>query len=97
MLTDSIQNRSVNYFYDMLERANKEHAGYGVKGKPSFAVKAIRKAGQAISDANKDIRNITISPTLTPEEKRERIDKRKEFIKMVARNTNTKYGKFFSR
>ena len=95
MLNDNIKNRSVNDFYDMLDTANKQHAGYGVKGKPVTAVKLVRKAGQLISNANKDIRNITTSTALSPDEKRARIDKKKAYIKNVARAANAKFGKYF--
>ena len=94
MLNDNIKNRSVNDFYDMLDAANKQHAGYGVKGKPAAAVQLVRKAGQLISSANKDIRNITTS-TLSPDEKRARIDKKKAYIQNVAKAANTKFGKYF--
>lgn len=94
-LNDNIQNRSVNDFYDMLAAANEQHAGYGVKGKPIAAVKAVRKAGQLISDANKDIRNITTSASLTPDEKRNRIDKKKAYIRNVAKMADAKFSKYF--
>lgn len=95
MLNDNIKNRSVNDFYDMLDTANKQHAGYGVKDKPVTAVKLVRKAGQLISNANKDIRNITTSTALSPDEKRARIDKKKAYIKNVAKAANAKFGKYF--
>lgn len=94
-LNDNIKNRSVNDFYDMLAAANEQHAGYGVKGKPIAAVKAVRKAGQLISDANKDIRNITTSASLTPDEKRNRIDKKKAYIRNVAKMADAKFSKYF--
>lgn len=94
-LNDNLQNRSVNDFYDMLDVANKQHAGYGMKGKPIAAVKAVRKAGQLISDANKDIRNITTSSALSPDEKRVRIDKKKAYIQNVAKMADAKFGKYF--
>lgn len=52
-MNDNIKNRSVNDFYDMLAAANEQHAGYGVKGRPTAVVKNIRKAGELISKANK--------------------------------------------
>lgn len=94
-LNDNIKNRSVNDFYDMLAAANEQHAGYGVKGKPIAAVKAVRKAGQLISDANKDIRNISTSASLTPDEKRNRIDKKKAYIRNVAKMADAKFSKYF--
>lgn len=94
-LNDNIKNRSVNDFYDMLAAANEQHSGYGVKGKPTAVVKNIRKAGELISKANKDIRNITTSTALSPDEKRARIDKRKEYIRNVAKKANQLYGKYY--
>lgn len=93
--TTNIQNRSVDEFYDMLEKANKQHAGYGKKGKPSAAVKGVRAAGKLISDAQKDIRAITTNPRMTPELKRAKIDKKKEYIKKVAQLANKRYKKYF--
>lgn len=94
-LNDNIKNRSVNDFYDMMAEANEQHAGYGVKGRPTAVVKNIRKAGELISKANKDIRNITTSTALSPDEKRARIDKRKEYIRNVAKKANQLYGKYY--
>lgn len=94
-LNDNIKNRSVNDFYDMLAAANEQHSGYGVKGRPTAVVKNIRKAGELISKANKDIRNITTSTALSPDEKRARIDKRKEYIRNVAKKANQLYGKYY--
>lgn len=94
-LNDNIKNRSVNDFYDMLAAANEQHAGYGVKGRPTAVVKNIRKAGELISKANKDIRNITTSTALSPDEKRARIDKRREYIRNIAKRANQLYGKYY--
>ena len=94
-LNDNIKNRSVNDFYDMLAAANEQHAGYGVKGRPTAVVKNIRKAGELISKANKDIRNITTSTAISPDEKRARIDKRKEYIRNVVKRANQLYGKYY--
>lgn len=94
-LNDNIKNRSVNDFYDMLAAANEQHAGYGVKGRPTAVVKNIRKAGELISKANKDIRNITTSTAISQDEKRARIDKRKEYIRNIAKKANQLYGKYY--
>lgn len=93
-VTDSNLNRSVDEFYDMLAAANKQHAGYGVKGKPSKVIKSIRTAGKMISDLNKDIQTITNS-RLSPSVKRARIDKKRAEIKRIANIAVTKYGKYF--
>ncbi|EJW98993.1 hypothetical protein EVA_12902 [gut metagenome] len=78
----------------MLAEANKQHAGYGRKGKPSKVVKSIRKAGKMIADLNKDIQTITNSK-LPPNVKRARIDKKRARIKQIARIAVTRYGKYF--
>lgn len=93
-VTDMNLNRSVDEFYDMLSEANKQHAGYGKKGKPSKIVKSIRTAGKMISDLNKDIQTITNS-RLSPSVKRARIDKKRAEIKRIANIAVTKYRKYF--
>lgn len=93
-INDNLLNRSVNEFYELLENANKQHAGYGVKGKPSRAVQQVRTAAKMISDLNKDIQKITNS-RLSPDEKRERIDKKREQIKRISQIAVTKYSKYF--
>ena len=94
-VNQNIQNRSVNDFYDMLSKANKQHAGYGKKGQPSAAVQGARQAGRLISEAQKDIRALTVNPRLSPEAKRARIDQRKAYIKNVAEKANARYSRFF--
>lgn len=94
-VNQNIQNRSVDDFYKMLRKANEQHAGYGKKGKPTPAVQGVRKAGQLISKAQKDIRELTVNPRLSPEAKRQRIDQRKTFIKNVAQKANMRFGRFF--
>ena len=86
--------RSVDEFYKLAEQADKQHAGYGVKGKPTAVVKGIRQAKQQISNLNKDIRKITDSG-LSPAEKRIRIDKKREVIKRIAQRANDRYAKFY--
>lgn len=93
-VTEMNQNRSVNDFYELLEKANKKHAGYGVKGKPTKAVQSVRTAGKLISDLNKDIQSIT-NGRLSSEEKRTRIDKKRTQIKRIAQLALSKYGKYF--
>ena len=93
-VTEMNQNRSVNDFYELLEKANKKHAGYGVKGKPTKAVQSVRIAGKLISDLNKDIQGIT-NGRLSSEEKRTRIDKKRAQIKRIAQLALSKYGKYF--
>ena len=94
-VNQNVQNRSVDDFYKMLRKANEQHAGYGKKGKPTPAVQGVRKAGQLISKAQKDIRELTVNPRLSPEAKRQRIDQKKTYIKNVANKANNRFGKFF--
>ena len=94
-VNQNIQNRSVDDFYKMLRKANEQHAGYGKKGKPTPAVQGVRKAGELISKAQKDIRTLTVNPRLSPEAKRQRIDQRKAYIKNVAEKANMRFRRFF--
>lgn len=93
-VTDANLSRPMNDFYDILDKANKQHAGYGVKGKPEAAVKGIRSAGSMISKIRKDIDKITHS-NLSPERKRELIDKRKDKMNQIAKKVTERYGKYF--
>ena len=93
-VTDANLSRPMNDFYDILDKANKQHAGYGVKGKPEAAVKGIRNAGSMISKIRKDIDKITHS-NLSPERKRELIDKRKDKMNQIAKKATERYGKYF--
>lgn len=93
-VTDANLSRPMNEFYGILDKANRQHAGYGVKGKPEAAVKGIRSAGSMISKIRKDIDKITHS-NLTPERKRELIDKRKEKMNQIAKQATARYGKYF--
>lgn len=93
-VTDANLSRPMNEFYGILDKANRQHAGYGVKGKPEAAVKGIRSAGSMISKIRKDIDKITHS-NLSPERKRELIDKRKEKMNQIAKQATARYGKYF--
>ena len=93
-VTDANLSRPMNEFYGILDKANRQHAGYRVKGKPEAAVKGIRSAGSMISKIRKDIDKITHS-NLTPERKRELIDKRKEKMNQIAKQATARYGKYF--
>lgn len=93
-VTDANMSRPLNDFYGMLDAANRQHAGYGVKGKPTQAVQAIRKTGTMISNIRKDIDKITKSK-LPAERKRQLIDQRKAKMNQLARQANERYGKYF--
>ncbi len=94
-VTEANRTRFLNDFYELQDKANKQQAGYGVKGKPNGAVKAIRKAGKVINDLNKQIRIIEMSDKYTPERKRELIDKKRERINSTAKFVVKKYGELF--
>lgn len=93
-VTDANLSRPMNEFYGILDKANRQHAGYGVKGKPETAVKGIRSAGSMISKIRKDIDKITHS-NLSPDRKRELIDKRKDKMNQIAKKATERYGKYF--
>ena len=93
-VTDANLSRPMNEFYGILDKANRQHAGYGVKGKPEAAVKGIRSAGSMISKIRKDIDKITHS-NLSPDRKRELIDKRKDKMNQIAKKATERYGKYF--
>lgn len=94
-VTAANRTRYINDFYELQQKANQQQAGYGIKGKPSVAIKAIRRAGKIINDLNKQIRAIEVSEKYSPERKRELIDKKKERINATAKLAVTKYGKDF--
>ena len=88
------KHRSVDEFYDMMNDAEKQHAGYGAKGKPTAYLKGIRATAKKISDLRKDNREITASPRLTPEAKRKLIDRNEKHMKMLAERANKVFYKF---
>jgi len=93
-VNDYNTRRSIDDFYKMAEEANKQHAGYGKKGKPSSVVKGIRAANKKISDLNKDIREIT-NKNIPSDRKRILIDRKRELQQRIAKNAITRYGRFF--
>jgi hypothetical protein len=95
-VTEMNRSKDLNDFYDMLQEANEQHAGYGVKGKPSQVVKDIRKVGQAMSKLNKEILDITVHPKMDSERKRKLIDIRNQKRRELAKRANQKYGKFYN-
>lgn len=66
-------SKSLNDFYDKLEEANKQHAGYGTKGKVPAELQKMRKDAEKISDINKKNRAITVG-NKSADEKRRLID-----------------------
>jgi hypothetical protein len=94
-VTQMNRSKDVNAFYEMLHKANKEHAGYSRGAKPTAPLSAIRKVGSAISKINKEILTITLNENLSPERKRKLIDIRDEHRRKLAKRANEMYGKFF--
>lgn len=91
-ITDSNLSRSTNDFYDLMDRANKQHNGYGKKGSPDATTRAIRHAGTNIANIRKDIDRITKSKTISQDRKRQLIDIRKKKINEIAKRTVQRYG-----
>ena len=90
-VTDSNLSRPMNEFYDLLEKVNKQHAGYGKKGEPNATTQAVRKVGTMLSNYRKEIERITKSKGLTPDRKRELVDIRKKKMNELAKRTIEKY------
>ena len=84
-------SRSVNEFYELAADAESYHNGYGKKGKPSDAVKAVRKARAAIADERKEIQKIENSRRITPERKSVLIEAKRDKINRIAKNALNKY------
>jgi hypothetical protein len=84
-------NRSLNEFYEMATAAQAQHNGYGRKGHPNAAVKAVTKARNAIADERKEIQKITDSKRITPERKQELIKMKRDKINRIATATLNRY------
>ena len=85
------RSQAVSDFYELVDEANKQHEGYGKKGKPAGYVVGLRQANKKISDLNKDIREITVARNLTPEQKRAKIDKANLQIRNIAKLALARY------
>lgn len=94
-VTDYNLNRNVNDFYDIYNKSEKQHTGYGKKGSPSVATKTIRNAYKAISDINKDVQKIQNSRQIKPERKRLLIDRKRQQIERIAEKIVRKYGEHY--
>ena len=90
-INDMNMNRTSEDFYNLVETAQQQHAGYGKKGKPTPAVKAINRAMSNVSKQNKDIQAITNNRHLTPDQKRQLIDRKREMIKTIQKATLKRY------
>lgn len=88
------KNRSVDEFYDMMNEAEKQHAGYGAKGNPAAYLKGIRATAKKISDLRKDSREVTDNPRMSPAAKRARIDRNEKHMKLLAERANKVFYKF---
>ena len=85
------RSQAVSDFYELVDEANKQHEGYGKKGKPAGYVVGLRQANKKISDLNKDIRTVTVARNLTPEQKRAKIDKMQLQIRNIAKLALARY------
>lgn len=94
-VTDYNLSRNVNDFYDIYNKSEKQHTGYGKKGSPSVATKTIRNAYKAISDINKDVQKIQNSRQIKPERKRLLIDRKRQQIERIAEKIVRKYGEHY--
>lgn len=93
-VTDANRSRPMNEFYELLNKANQQHAGYGRKGNPKKAVQSVRTAGKLIAELNKDIQTIS-GKKISPEQKRLLIDNKRKKAKLIAEKAVAKYGKYF--
>jgi hypothetical protein len=91
ILNDMNQNRTQEDFYDLVSAAQQQHAGYGKKGKPSPATSAINKALRDVSAKNKEIQQITNAKGISPERKRQLIDRKRKVIHQIQKTTLKKY------
>jgi hypothetical protein len=90
-LNDMNMNRTSEDFYELVNTAQQQHAGYGKKGKPTQDVKAINKALRDVSKQQKDIQTITDAKNIPPDRKRQMIDKKREIIKTIQKKTLQRY------
>ena len=84
-------NRTSEDFYDLVNASQQQHAGYGKKGRPTPAVKAINKALRDVSKQQKDIQTITNARNISPDRKRQLIDRKREIIKTIQQTTLKRY------
>jgi hypothetical protein len=94
-VTDANLNRQVDEFYELLDAANKQHNASGRKGHPTRAVIRIKEAGTTIAGLRKDIQRVESNKVMSPERKREIIDRKKARIKRIAKRTVDRYGDKF--
>ena len=94
-INDMNMNRTQEDFYDLVEKAQQQHAGYGKKGKPTAEVKAINKAMRDVSKVNKDIQEIMNSKTMNSDQKRQLIDNKRKVLHTIQKATINRYGSKF--
>ena len=94
-INDMNMNRTQEDFYDLVEKAQQQHAGYGKKGKPTAEVKAISKAMRDVSKVNKDIQEIMNSKTMDRDQKRQLIDNKRKVLHTIQKATINRYGSKF--
>ena len=91
-INDMNLNRTSEDFYNLVNAAQQQHAGYGKKGHPTPDVRAINKALRDVSKQQKDIHTITDAKGISQDRKRQMIDKKRDIIKTIQKATLKRYG-----
>jgi hypothetical protein len=94
-LNDMNMNRTSEDFYNLVNAAQQQHAGYGKKGKPTQDVKMVNKALRDVSKQQKDIQTITDARNISPDRKRQLIDKKRDVIRTIQKKTLERYRNKF--
>lgn len=95
-LNDMNMNRTSEEFYELVNTAQQQHAGYGKKGKPTPAVAAVNKALRDVSKQQKEIHMITDAKNISPDRKRQMIDRKREIIRTIQKKTLQRYRDKFN-
>ena len=90
-VTQNNLRRAQDEFYDLVEDAKKWQAGYGKKGSPPPMIAIINRANTLVSKQQKEIREISSSPRVSPGRKRELIAQRQAIINRVAHEMLKRY------
>ena len=91
-INDMNLNRTSEDFYNLVNAAQQQHAGYGKKGHPTPDVKAINKALRDVSKQQKEIQEITNAKGISQDRKRQMIDRKRNVIKTIQKATLKRYG-----
>lgn len=92
--TENKRSQSVADWYELFDDIQKEHTAYGVQGKPVAYVTAANKLNKDIGAIQQDIRTITTAKNISPDKKREMIDKANKKIVQLAKIGLEKFGKY---